>query len=229
MQAPILYFIDKDGFLSSSRPAQQHPIKGTYMTDALGAVLTPLPEADLPEHHRWRLVQGAWVATPDHRGREGFLPDGTPHKVETWGALPEGWAVEKPVIPPTLEEARNTALAAIKQARDSRLENGGLVWQGYLVSVDKEATDRMTSTAVQFMAGALTEVRWKMSDGEYALLNQEAFFAMSMAAGTLVQQCYGEEEVKRQQVLKRPTAEAVIAWLENTANLRSGWPPDGAE
>lgn len=130
---------------------------------------------------------------------------------------------------PTREEARNTALAAIKQARDSRLENGGLVWQGYLVSVDKEATDRMTSTAVQFMAGALAEVRWKMSDGEYALLDKETFFAMSMAAGTLVQQCYGVEEVKRQQVLGLPNAEAVLAWLENPVNVRSGWPPDGGE
>ena len=104
MQAPILYFLDEDGFFSISRPAQQNPATGEYMTDAMGAVLTPLPEADLPEHHRWRLVQGAWVATPDHRGREGFMPDGSPCKIEAWGPLPEGWTKEKPYVAPTQKE-----------------------------------------------------------------------------------------------------------------------------
>ncbi len=141
MQAPTLYFIDKEGFFSSSRPAQQNPATGEYITDALGAVLTPGPEADLPEHHRWRLVQGAWVATPDHRGREGFLPDGTPHKVEAWGPLPEGWTQEKPVIPPTLEEARIAKLAEIN-AGYSRVM--GYIQAGYpteeVLSWERQAT-----------------------------------------------------------------------------------------
>ena len=113
MQAPTLYFLDSDDFLTLSRPAQQNPATGEYITDALGAVLTPLPKAGLPEHHRWRLVQWAWVATPDHRGREGFMPDGSPCKIEAWGPLPEGWTVEKPVVPLTLEEARTAKLAEI--------------------------------------------------------------------------------------------------------------------
>ena len=113
MQAPTLYFIDEDGFLVLSRPAQQNPATGDYMTDALGAVLTPLTAAELPEHHRWRLVLGAWVATPDHRGREGFMPDGSPCKIATWGPLPDGWTEEKPVVPPTLEEVRTAKLEEI--------------------------------------------------------------------------------------------------------------------
>ena len=104
MQAPTLHFLDNDDFLTLSRPAQQNPATGEYITDALGAVLTPLPKAGLPEHHRWRLVQGAWVATPDHRGREGFMPDGIPCKIETWGPLPDGWAKEKPYVAPTQKE-----------------------------------------------------------------------------------------------------------------------------
>ena len=71
MDAPILHFLDNDGFILSSRPAQakptaenqyrgmdaegaspaeQSPAPVEYMTDALGAVLIPLPDADLPEH-----------------------------------------------------------------------------------------------------------------------------------------------------------------------------------
>ena len=128
MQAPNLYFLDNDDFLALSRPAQQNPATGEYITDALGAVLTPLPKADLPEHHRWRLVQRAWVATPDHRGREGFMPDGTPHKVGEWGPLPDGWTVEKPIIPPTLEEARTAKLAEINAGYSSVM---GYIQAGY--------------------------------------------------------------------------------------------------
>ena len=141
MQAPTLYFTDADGFLTSSRPAQQHPVTGEFMTDALGAVLIPLPDADLPEHHRWRLVQGAWVATADHRGRKGFLPDGTPCTVATWGPLPEGWTVEKPIIPPTLEEARTAKLAEINAGYSSVM---GYIQAGYpaeeILSWERQAT-----------------------------------------------------------------------------------------
>lgn len=120
------------------------------------------------------------------------------------------------------------ALARIKAARDKRLSEGGLVWQGYLVSIDKEATDRMTSTALQFMVGALDFVRWKMSDGAYADLDQAAFLAMSAAAGAVVQECYAVEEAKRREALALSDAAAVLAWLDSPANLLTGWPGDGS-
>ena len=141
MQAPTLHFLDTDDFLTLSRPAQQNPATGEYITDALGAVLTPLPKTDLPEHHRWRLVQGAWVATPDHRGREGFMPDGSPCKIATWGPLPEGWTVEKPVVPPTLEEARTAKLAEINAGYSAVV---GYIQAGYpldeVLSWERQAT-----------------------------------------------------------------------------------------
>ncbi len=141
MQAPTLYFLDKYGFLTLSRPAQQNPATGEYITDALGAVLTPLPKAGLPEHHRWRLVLGAWVATPDHRGREGFMPDGSPCKIATWGPLPEGWTVEKTVAPPTLEEARTAKLAEINGGYSAVM---GYIQAGYpaeeVLSWERQAT-----------------------------------------------------------------------------------------
>lgn len=141
MQAPTLHFLDNDDFLTLSRPAQQNPATGEYITDALGAVLTPLPKAGLPEHHRWRLVLGAWVATPDHRGREGFMPDGSPCKIATWGPLPEGWTVEKPVVPPTLEEARTAKLAEINAGYSTVM---GFIQAGYpldeVLSWERQAT-----------------------------------------------------------------------------------------
>ena len=141
MQTPILHFTDTDSFITVSRPAQRNPATGNYMTDALGAVLTPLPESDLPEHHRWRLVKGTWVATADHRGREGFMPDGTPHKVGEWGPLPDGWTVEKPVIPPTLGETRTAKLAEINAGYSGAMD---YVQAGYplseVLSWERQAT-----------------------------------------------------------------------------------------
>ena len=141
MQAPTLCFIDDECFVTSSRPAQKNPATGEYMIDALGAVQISLPKGVLPEHHRRRLVQGAWVTTQDHRGREGFMPDGTPHKVEAWGPLPEGWVAEKPVIPPTLEEARTAKLAEINAGYSSVM---GYIQAGYppeeVLSWERQAT-----------------------------------------------------------------------------------------
>ena len=129
---------------------------------------------------------------------------------------------------PSLQQAQEQAFELIRKARNTRLEQGGLVWNGWLVSIDKEATDRMTSTAVQFIAGVISQVRWKMSDGEYATLDKEAFFAMSAAAGLAVQQCYAVEESKRQAVLDLADVKAVIAWLGSVENIYTGWPGDEA-
>ena len=139
----------------------------------------------------------------------------------------EAAELQKPE-PPTLEQACTDAFERIRQARDARLNDGGMVWNGYLVSIDKEATDRMTSAAVQFIAlgDLMPAVRWKMSDGEYALLDKNAFFAMSASAGGIVQQCYGAEEMKRLAVVSLPDAQAVLDWLDDPANIASGWPGD---
>ena len=118
MQALTLHFLDTDDFLALSRPAQQNPATGEYITDALGAVLTPLPKSGLPEHHRWRLVLGAWVATQDHRGREGFMPDGSPCKIATWGPLPDGWTEEKPYVAPTQKETEAQYTSAAQSYLD---------------------------------------------------------------------------------------------------------------
>ena len=118
MQTPILHFTDTDSFITVSRPAQQNPATGEYITDALGAVLTPLPKSGLPEHHRWRLVLGAWVATQDHRGREGFMPDGSPCKIATWGPLPDGWTEEKPYVAPTQKETEAQYTSAAQSYLD---------------------------------------------------------------------------------------------------------------
>ena len=166
MQAPTLYFTDNDGFLVSSRPAQQNPATGEYITEALGAVLTPLPQADLPEYHLWRLGQGAWVATPDHRGREGFLPDGTPHKVEAWGPLPEGWTNEKPYVAPTQKETEAQYTSAAQAYLDDFARTK--TYDGILSACTYAAS---TSPRLREEGQRCIELRDAVWDSAFAILN----------------------------------------------------------
>ena len=222
----LTYTYDTDGFFMDGVEIPDRPA-GVGLP-ALCTDVTPPGNLPLWHSHQWD--GEAWMVVEDHRGRVGHVPGGEAQAIITWGPLPRGWIEGEPEPePPTRAEALEKAYAAIKQARDQRMDNGGLVWQGFLVSIDKEARDAMTSTAVQFVVGVIDSVTWKMSDGVYAPLNSEAFFAMSTAVGAVVQQCYTVEAEKRGAVDAMGTVEAVLAWLAVPSNLLSGWPTDGAE
>lgn len=172
----------------------------------------------------------------DWRGNKGTVvcagdaPNGREFGADEYAALVApfvaSWEAERLRRSDPLGKARARAHAVVRNARDARLNGGGLIWNGYLVSIDKEATDRMTSQAMQFMAGVCASVRWKMSDGEYVTLDRQGFFAMSAAAGDAVQKCYAVEERKRGIVDALPNAAAVLAWLEIPANVLTGWPDE---
>lgn len=180
------------------------------------------------------IVRGDGSYVIARNGYPCHVPDEGEFAAE-WAAV-HAWALAHPdrverepePEPVGIGAAREAAFEAIKAARDARMNRGGLVWNGWLVSIDKEATDRMTSKAVEFIAGAIGETRWKMSDGEYAVLDREAFFAMSVAVGRVVQACYGVEEQKRREVEALPDAAAVLAWMAEPGNLYTGWPGDGS-
>ncbi|WP_035066350.1 hypothetical protein [Nitratidesulfovibrio termitidis] len=76
---------------------------------------TPLPSA----WHRWQRQGDAWVAVEDHRGRDGWLADGTPHTVAAMGPLPAGWTDTMP--PPALAEVVAGKQAAIRAGYDTAL------------------------------------------------------------------------------------------------------------
>lgn len=159
MSIPTLYFLDSDNFFAFSRAAQQKPATGEYITDALGSVLVSPPKKELPEFHRWQFVDGAWLATPDHRGREGYMPDGKPCKIETWGPLPEGWSEIPP--PETLDDSRQKKLSNLNAAFLAAEASGSLTsFLGFVI----DATER----AKRDVGGLITMLE---SKGE-----QETFF-----------------------------------------------------
>lgn len=54
------------------------------------------PDVPLPPHTRWRWDGDAWAQAEDHRGRTGYMPDGTERVITQWGPLPKGWSEVKP-------------------------------------------------------------------------------------------------------------------------------------
>lgn len=78
----------------------------------------PLPSA----WHRWQRQGDAWVAVEDHRGRVGWLADGTPHTVAALGALPDGWTEAEPPQPPVpLADLISAKQAEIRDGADAAL------------------------------------------------------------------------------------------------------------
>lgn len=78
------------------------------------------PDAPLPsEWHRWQRQTDNWVAVEDHRGRAGWLADGTPHMVAELGPLPDGWSDVEPVLP--LARVISAKQAEIRDGSDAAL------------------------------------------------------------------------------------------------------------
>jgi hypothetical protein len=86
---------------------------------AVAADAAPLPPARAG-HARVLNAQGdAWEYAEDHRGKAGWLADGTPHVVDTLGPLPDGWSETEPH--PSLEEARTAKAREIRAGYDTAL------------------------------------------------------------------------------------------------------------
>lgn len=115
-----------DRFLGQGLPAQ------TYSD---GPPDTPLPSA----WHRWQRQGDAWVAVEDHRGRDGWLADGTPHLVTALGPLPDGWTDTAP--PPALASVAAGKQAAIRTGYDTALS-------GVLAGAEATATGVAVGSAL---------------------------------------------------------------------------------
>ncbi|HEU6437428.1 MAG TPA: hypothetical protein VE028_08240 [Nitratidesulfovibrio sp.] len=105
-----------------------------------GAYLDGPPDAPLPSAwHRWQRQGDAWVAVEDHRGRVGWLADGTQHTVAELGPLPDGWTDTAP--PPALGEVTAAKAREIRAGYDTALS-------GVLAGADATATGVTVGSAL---------------------------------------------------------------------------------
>ena len=210
MQAPILYFIDKDSFLTSSRFAQKHPTTKEYIIDVLGAIINKLPTTELPKYHKWRFVNNNWIAVLDCRGMDGFLQDGTPFRITEFGDTPNGWSKEKVVIPETLVETKTKALAIVRELRKEK-EYSGCTSQGILWDTDEKSERRLNSavTIMKDNPNILAIPNFKPSDKVSIVLT----LPMAIKAGEDIMlyfgECFAWEDNIAEQINKCTTVEQV--------------------
>jgi len=188
-------------FLGQSA-AKPHPKReGEFLIPAFATDI-PLPEAPLPEGHKWQFGDGAWNAAEDHRGEAVYSTEtGQKVDIQELGPLP---ATVTPLAPATPDDiwdgsAWQTPAATVDQlkalAADKRwrVETGGTTWNGWL-----QATDDRGQAKCAFELQAIDEgLRadgdgWKFNHGFEALTNVE-MHAVVMAVRAHVKASYAAE------------------------------------
>lgn len=81
--------LDKDGFVCGFSDDYNGPMP-------FGCIAQAPPDDELPEHHRWRHVEGEFVPTPDYRGVTVYDEHGLARSLDVWGPLPEGYSLAPP-------------------------------------------------------------------------------------------------------------------------------------
>ena len=117
----IVYKYDeKTGVYASNVQAQESPREpGVYLIPAMATDVMP-PATGKNECPVWE--NGKWTVKPNFRGTKYWLHDGSEHSITEINVVPPADALfEKPIIPPTFEEAKAAKLAEINAACDSIL------------------------------------------------------------------------------------------------------------
>lgn len=112
----ILYHYHPDlGTFSGQSDARPCPITGTPLVPGHTTLIAPPPETS----GRVRVFHAdAWHYVEDHRGTTYWLADGSEHRMDQLGPLPDAALSEAPIQPayPTFEEARSELLSTLNQA-----------------------------------------------------------------------------------------------------------------
>ena len=118
----IVYKYDeKTGVYASNVQAQESPREpGVYLIPAMATDVMP-PATGKNECPVWE--NGKWTVKPNFRGTKYWLPDGSEHSITEINVVPPADALfEKPIIPPTFEEAKAAKLAELDTAFTSASE-----------------------------------------------------------------------------------------------------------
>lgn len=87
--------------------------------DAVAGDAVPLPDARAGFARVLTVRADGWDYVEDHRGRMGWLSDGTPHAVTELGPLPDGWSEDAPL--PALGVVTAAKRVEVRTAYDTAL------------------------------------------------------------------------------------------------------------
>lgn len=197
------YNVDADGlyvgpsFIPARFPGQGLPN---------GAYLDAPPDIALPSAwHRWQRQGDTWVPVEDHRGRAGWLPDGTPYMVTDLGPLPDGWSEVEPPRPAA--EVRAGLLAEIG-ARKNALRDGGFMVPvgGEDVRWDSDTSARLAyaELAQRLAVDPAFTTRWKASEGQWVDMTADLFQTVYAAGAAHIAIAFAWQEAEEARLAATP-------------------------
>ncbi len=143
------------------------------------------------------------------------------------------WQAEKDRLqaaadrPPTLEQARANAVAAIKE-KSWQTETAGILVQGTRIPTDRESQALLTGAVVDVILNPDAVTRWQtgsLTPDETPLfitLSGTELKLIAQAVRAHVQTCFDEREAKCAALAALDSPEEITAWLAE--NLETGWP-----
>lgn len=144
-------------------------------------------------------------------------------------ATPEEIALHINGKPPTLDEARAAALAALATRR-WQAETAGITVNGMDIPTDRESQALITGAVAGTLIDPAQEVRWKTAmQDEYGApifvtLTAQAIQIVALAVRAHVQLCFDCEAVKSAQIAACATPADVAVWRK--MEMDQGWPGD---
>ena len=144
----IVYSYDEKGFYSGTMTAQESPREpGVYL---IPANCTDKKPPETGDRQCVVFENNGWAIKPDYRGVTYWLPDGSEHIIKEIDVVPPGNALyEKPVIPPTLEEAKASKLAELNAAFASASETAHCLSSfGFEINADSTAARNISNLIV---------------------------------------------------------------------------------
>lgn len=117
----IVYKYDENGIYTGETTAQESPREPSLY------LMPPNTTAKIPpeigDHECAIFGNESWDIKPDYRDVTYWLPDGSEHHITEINVVPPNDALfEKPVIPPTFDEAKTAKLLEINSACDAAMK-----------------------------------------------------------------------------------------------------------
>lgn len=204
----------------------QHDADGYFVgkTEAYGGLLPHGCLNEAPEEAEDcipRFNGLEWELVENHKGKKGFLPDGSACEITAYGPLPEGWSETPPL--PSAAQAAQQARDALRARRKS-VEYGGFEVDGLRWDSEEKDELRLNSAGRLFDGGIPALEGWKIAEGSYITLTPEILAVASAALMAHYGRAFAVEAAKLAEIAALEAVgdvEMILAWIET--DLPLGW------
>jgi hypothetical protein len=156
-------------------------------------------------------------------------PDDIPHKNVTWhdvvrdqgeeaftGLENGNWVIRTAL--PSLDEMKETKLFRLADMRWQK-ETGGMVYNNIPLSTDPTSQTKYVGAVVGAQLSPNTTMKWKLSSGNFVILDAATIVDIAMAVRNHIQLCFDREAELAELIQAAPDKETL-----NAIDITTGWP-----